>query len=186
MSLSRLIPLIALAGCTTSSPPPTTMIGGQPVADAVWTAGPNGVGPGWTGQAAVVMLSTEPGLCARASQNAVLPGEKLMTLAAFDVAGKTTTVPSTPGSYTIPIESETYPKMAGMGQTFVDVHCVRTGDGARAGVIDITKLDGNAFTGSFDVSLVIGDSPLTGTFSATTCPGLAAALADTAPSCQPM
>src|SRR2546422_285625 len=80
-------------------------VGGQSLAivQAVWVVAP--LPPvGYTGQAVFVVMSTEPDLCARVGANTVRPGEKTVTLEMVDIAGRSMSAPSTPGSYTVPIE----------------------------------------------------------------------------------
>ena len=185
MKLAGAASLIALAACAGSGHTPPAADAPPGATEAVWTIAPPNNLPGWTGQAAFVMMSTAPGLCARASVNAVLPGEKLVTLEIADVAGSTASPPTGPGSYEVPIESFLAPKSAWMETASIDAHCTFTGTGGgRGGTVDITAIAGDTFTGSYDVRTNGGS--MTGSFTATRCPGLDAALQHELPSCQSM
>jgi hypothetical protein len=183
---------VTVAACGTTTSPSNSVegtVGGQPlvIAEAVWTVAPTTVSPGWTGEAAFVVMSTKAGLCDRSASNTVLPGERTVTLEMIDIAGMSTTAPSAPGSYTVPIESYWAPKTGWLGTTSVDVSCRLSSPGAaRAGSLTVTSIDAGVFAGSFDVNFDLnGTGQLTGTFAAQRCPGLEAAIQDTLPACQP-
>jgi hypothetical protein len=182
--------VVALASCGTSSQNSVDgIVGGQSlaIAQAVWTVAPVSMRGEGTGNAAFVLMSTEPSLCDRAGSNTVIPGEKTVSLEIVDVAGTAMTAPAGSGSYIVPIESTLAPKTAWLGTDSYDAQCVHTGTGAaRSGLVTVASVDSNAITGSFDVAIdTVGGAPVTGTFAPTYCPGLANALQDTLPACQP-
>jgi len=177
-----------LAACATHSAPDSLTVGGQSLAivQAVWVVAP--LPPfGYTGQAVFVVMSTEADLCDRVGSNAVRPGEKTVTLEMVDIAGKSMSAPSAPGSYTVPIESYWAPKTAWLSTSSFDAQCKHTGTGAaRAGTVTVAAITDNDITGSFDVSFDIGGADVSGTFAPQYCPGLANALHSTLPACQPI
>ena len=180
---------IALAACgTTARNSVDGTVGGQSlaIAEAVWTVAPVNMSSG-TGNAASVLMSTEPNLCDRVGSNTVVVGEKTVSFSMVDITGMAMTAPSGPGSYTVPIESTLAPKTAWLGTDSYDAHCAHTGAGAaRSGTVTVASFDSNAITGSFDVAIdTVGGSAVTGTFAPQYCPGLENALHDTLPSCQP-
>src|SRR5258708_475269 len=102
----RLVAAASVVGFAACAGSPSSsfdgMVGGQSLAivEAVWAVAPPASLPiGWTGQAAFVVMSTEPDLCDRVGSNTMLPDEKTVTLEMIDIAGTSTTAPSGPGSY---------------------------------------------------------------------------------------
>jgi len=189
------VSLVALAGCAENATTPANSVHGQvgggrtiTVTEAVWTVAPAEVGPGWSGQTAVVLMSSEPGLCDRVTANTVLPGEETVSISMVDLAqsAMVASAPSAPGDYLVPIESELAPKTAWLGTDSYDSQCTHAGTGgASSGTVTIETIGDTAFTGTFDVTIDIAGE-LTGTFAATSCPGLVNALGGTLPACTPM
>jgi hypothetical protein len=192
MRLLASVVMLAACGMSSSTTPSATsfdgVVGGQslPIAEAVWVVAPSSMPGGWTGQAAFVLMSTEPDLCNRATANTVIPGEQTVNFAMVDIAGTSTSPPAAPGSYIVPIESTLAPKTAWLSTSAFDAQCAHTGTGAaRSGTVTTASIEGDAITGSFDVYFDLdGSGDITGTFAPQYCAGLENALHGTLPACQ--
>ena len=194
MKLVPMLSALALAACATSPRAPNSVDGpglgkSLVIAEAVWWVAPfNTTEAQEKGQAAYVLMSTEPNLCDRAVANTVIPGENFVGLSMIDIAGTVTSAPSAPGDYTVPIESYWAPKTAWLGSDTYDAQCTHTSGGfARSGTITISSVDASNFIGSFAVSIsTAGAGDLSGTFTPQPCPGLANVPQGKLPACQPL
>jgi hypothetical protein len=136
-----------------------------------------------------VLLSTTTGLCAELQANTAHPNQKFVLLQLFDVTSTTFTAPSVPGTYTV-ITPTTQPPFP---TTFAEVHAWLTDDnctaplasdaGGNSGSVTVTAVNGNTYTGTFDVNLDTNEH-ITGSFTPTECPALHAWLgSNTPPTC---
>jgi hypothetical protein len=134
--------------------------------------------------AAIVMSSTG-GLCKDAAANAVHPNQKVVVMTLFDVNGTTFNTPTVPGTYTIFQGSGTPPaKTATWNAEVSDATCKdieASSAEATTGTVTLSAINGNSFSGSYDVVLDSGDH-VTGSFDPDACPDIQTALGNDAPS----
>ncbi|HET7505252.1 MAG TPA: hypothetical protein VFK02_29740 [Kofleriaceae bacterium] len=128
---------------------------------------------------AVIVLSSTSGLCKDAAANAVHPNQKAVIITLFDINGTTLNTPTAPGTYTIFQGSGAPPaKAAAWVASVNDATCSEidaSGATATTGTVTLSDINGNAFSGSYDVVLDSGDH-VTGSFDPEACPDLQTAL----------
>jgi hypothetical protein len=186
--MKKLLACMVVAACHNSS-------GGTPDAKAFHDAPPSGSGSAIvvgtiagetytivealsvadiaTNGVALVVLATEPGACARIAADTVHPNEKFITLTMSDTTANGSNVPTTPGTYTV--ATTVQPKDASFDTEVFDATCSavqnKSVDGT-SGTITLTAINGNVFSGSFDVTFSVTGDHVTGTFSPVSCANL--------------
>ena len=120
---------------------------------------------------AEVMLANDGDLCSNAANDSQIKGYTGITLTMFAVTGSTIMPAGSPGDYTI---GATTGNSSSWNAVVTDSTCqdvIASEAIATAGTITLEKIEGNAFTGSFDVTLDSGDN-VTGTFEPAACAGM--------------
>jgi len=138
-----------------------------------------------TQHSAAIVMSTTSGLCKDAAANAVHPNQKVVAITLFDVNGMTLNTPTAPGTYTIFQGTGTPPaKTANWVASVNDATCneIKASSAtATTGTVTLSAINGNAFSGSYDVVLDSGDH-VTGSFDPEACPDLQTAINNTSAS----
>ncbi len=138
-----------------------------------------------TQHGAAILMSSTGGLCKDAAANAEHPNQKAVAIVLFDINGMTANTPTAPGTYTIFQGSGTPPaKTATWDASVNDATCNTidaSGATATTGTVTLSAINGNAFSGSYDVVLDSGDH-VTGSFDPEACPDIQTALNSTSPS----
>jgi hypothetical protein len=127
---------------------------------------------GQTSHTAVVWLSSTPDICNDIQTNRQRPSSQRILIDMLDGSGSTITAPTGPGTY--PVDSPDPSKGATLSAADFDATCSTISAGtanATGGTVDLTAVDGGAYTGTFDVTFDSGDH-LTGSFDPTECPEL--------------
>ena len=158
---------LALVACSSSNNSPGTVSGTIKnttfvVHDALTLAG---------SQRVEIVLSSVANECVPPAQQVQHPGETalLILLSDYDAASGKSTAPTTAGTYTI--ASTMMAHNATVEANILDSMCLNNADNgavAGSGTVDLTGVDGGAFSGTFDVHLDSGDH-VTGSFDAPTC-----------------
>jgi hypothetical protein len=129
--------------------------------------------PGTSGSlvpTALILMGDATELCADLTANSQPQGFLSVYIGLGVVTGSTTSAPTAPVTFTIGGS----PDDGGLGVLATDATCRDVpGDDARAtdGTIALTGVDGDRFTGRFDVTLDSGDH-ITGEFNPEPCPNL--------------
>jgi len=133
-----------------------------------------------TERVAQVMLGNDGDLCSNASNDTQIKGYTGVSLTMFEATATSIDPAGSPGDYTI---GGTTGNVASWNAVVTDQMCQdvlaseATGTG---GTVTLTKIAGNAFSGSFDVTLDSGDH-VTGTFAPAACAGMQNFVDATAP-----
>jgi hypothetical protein len=131
---------------------------------------------------AEVMLGNDGDLCSNAADDSQIKSYIGVTLTMF--SADTITPAGSPGDYTI---GATTGNSASWNAVVTDSMCqdVQVREAiAIAGTVTLAKIEGNAFSGSFDVTLDSGDH-ITGTFDPAACAGMQNLVdATTPPTCK--
>jgi hypothetical protein len=155
------------APATTNAVVGTIAGNSYPIAEAVSFADHASDGNG------LVIMSTMPGVCARLAADTIDPNERLITIAMSDSTPTSGSPPSSPGTYTV--STMTTPHFGAISSDAFDANCAHLdiqSVNATSGSIQLLSVDGNVFTGTFDVSFSVTGDHITGSFSPTSCPGL--------------
>jgi hypothetical protein len=133
---------------------------------------------------AEVMLANDGDLCSNAANDSQIKGYAGVTLTMFAATDTTITPAGSPGDYTI---GATTGNVASWNAVVTDSMCqdvIASEATATAGTVTLAKIEGNAFTGSFDVTLDSGEQ-VTGTFEPAACAGMQNLVdATTPPTCK--
>ncbi len=124
-----------------------------------------------TERVAQVMLGNDGDLCGNASNDAQIKSYAGVTLTMFAVSNSAIAPASSPGDYAI---GATTGNVASWNAVVTDETCqdVMASEAiAIDGTVTLKKIDGNAFSGSLDVTLDSGDH-VTGTFDPAACAGM--------------
>jgi hypothetical protein len=134
--------------------------------------------------AAIVMSSTS-GLCKDAATSAVHPNQKAVVIRLFDDNGMTVNTPTAPDIYFISDRGGTPPsKVATWNASVLDATCNEI-EASHAtaffGTVRLSGINGNTFSGSYDVVLD-NDDHVTGSFDPEACPDIQKSIGGTTPS----
>jgi hypothetical protein len=120
-----------------------------------------------------IMMSTVAGICDAARSNAIRASSKLIVISLANASGNRATAPTSAGTYEI--SSTMMGAFAGLIVVANDSACnpvVASSAEATSGSVTLVSVDGNVFSGNFDVVLDSGDH-VTGTFEPGACPAIA-------------
>lgn len=124
-----------------------------------------------TERVAQVMLGNDGDLCSNVNDDSQIKGYTGVTLTMFEASATSIDPAGSPGDYAIGAATG---NAASWNAVVTDAMCqdVTASEAiATAGTVTLTKIDGNAYTGSFDVMLDSGDE-VTGTFAPAPCAGM--------------
>ena len=185
--------ILVTAACTTRDAAPGPLPGGggplpggggAPTGDTISASVILDDG-GETSSVARIVIASTTGLCSDAGATPPIDRaqQKFITIELADVAGATTTTPTAAGTYAIYPNTGSRPaKSASFVTGSLDASCM-TVDAADAsgqsGTVTLASVNGDAFSGSYDVVLNTGDH-VTGSFTPRACPALRTAVASTA------
>ena len=137
--------------------------------------------PPSTVNAGIIGISSVGGICAKASASQAPKNSQFLLLVVVDYNGALTSAPTAPGTYTV---STTASKRAGAQYIQLDANCQNTVGSvfSVSGTVTLTSVNNGSYAGTFDLTLNSGDH-ITGSFSASNCPGLVPFLALVQPAC---
>lgn len=177
-STPTLIGLLFVASCSGGTSIGGEMTGGVhgqsvKIVDAISASITQARDDGTTRQYGVVVMADKSHLCEDMTSWAFQPNETLVLFTLSDLDGTTFHTPTKPGVYTVETHSQAT-NTAGLEIVTFDDHCKAVNDqeaSGASGTITLTAIDGDAFSGQFDVMLD-SDDHITGTFEPRECPAL--------------
>jgi hypothetical protein len=119
---------------------------------------------------ALVIMSTMPGICTRLTAGTVDPNERFVTITMSNSTSTSSSPPTSAGTYTVSTTSTA--QSGGVTTDVFDANCMHVDDDsvdATSGSVTLQAVNGNVFSGTFDVSFSTTGDHITGSFAPASC-----------------